>query len=222
MKILLFGSTGMVGKGVLLECLQDLRVEQVLVINRQPLGLTHQKLTEIIHANFFDFSILEEQLKTCDACFFCLGVSAVGLHEDAYTKITYDLTLNLAQTLVAANPDVVFCYVSGAGTDSSEKGRAMWARVKGRTENALLKLPFKAAYMFRPGYIQPLKGIRSKTAWYNAFYTVLKPLYFLLKPFKRFVTDTVSLGRAMIEVARNGYTKPIIESNDIYLLSRRS
>ena len=222
MKVLLFGSTGMVGKGVLLECFEDPRVEKVLAINRQPLGLAHQKLEEIIHPDFFNFSSLKDRMAEYDACFFCLGVSVAGLSEEAYKKVTYDLTLHVAQTLVSVNSGAVFCYVSGAGTDSSEKGRAMWARIKGKTENALLQLPFKAAYMFRPGFIQPMKGVRSKTAWYNAVYIILKPLYFIFKSFKGFVTDSKSLGKAMIKVALSGYSKKIINSSDIYVLSHRS
>jgi hypothetical protein len=219
MKVILLGSSGMVGKGVLLECMDDPNVEKILLINRSPIRIIHPKIKEIIHYDFNDLSTLKDELKGFDTCFFCLGITSAGLNEEKYTKITYDLTLNFARAFVTTNPNSVFCYVSGAGTDSSEKGRSMWARVKGKTENDLLKLPFKAAYMFRPGYIQPLKGIRSKTGWYNAVYVVFKPLYFLLKPFKSFVTDTVSLGKAMINVALKGYEKKIIESSDIYTLS---
>lgn len=222
MNVLLFGSTGMVGKGVLLECLDDARVEHVLAINRTALGIPHPKLQEVVQTNVADLTNIKDQLQNCDACFFCLGVSVLGLSEESYTKITYDLTLQVAQFLVAANPNLVFCYVSGAGTDSTEQGRQMWARVKGKTENALLQLPFKAAYMFRPGYIQPMRGVRSKTDWYNAIYTVLKPLYFLFKGAKNYVTDSAALGKAMIEVAQNGYQKRIIENRDIYVLSQRS
>jgi nucleoside-diphosphate-sugar epimerase len=219
MKVIIFGSTGMIGKGILLECLEDPNIKTVLVINRQACGIKHSKLIEIVHENFFDFSDIKDQFKGFDACFFCLGVSSAGLDEAKYSKITYDLTMGVAKILVELNPGSVFCYISGAGTDSSEKGRIMWARIKGKTENALLALPFKESYMFRPGYIQPLKGIRSKTRFYNIFYMILKPFYHVLKLFPGLVTDTVSFSRAMINAAMNGYDKRIISSKDIYILS---
>jgi hypothetical protein len=219
MKAVLLGSSGMVGKGVLMECLEDSRVQEILLVNRKSAGISHPKVKEIIHADFENFYSLKERLNGYDVCFFCLGVTSAGLDEKQYAKITYTITLNFAHTFISANPSSVFCYVSGAGTDSTEKGRSMWARVKGKTENDLLKLPFKAAYMFRPAYIQPLKRIKSKTGWYNAVYFIFKPLYFLLKPFKSFVTDTASLGKAMIKAASNGYEKKVVESKDIYILS---
>jgi nucleoside-diphosphate-sugar epimerase len=219
MKVIIFGSTGMIGKGILLECLEDPNIKTVLVINRQACGIKHSKLIEIVHENFFDFSDIKDQFKGFDACFFCLGVSSAGLDEAKYSKITYDLTMGVAKILVELNPGSVFCYISGAGTDSSEKGRIMWARIKGKTENALLALPFKESYMFRPGYIQPLKGIRSKTRFYNIFYMILKPFYHVLMLFPGLVTDTVSFSRAMINAAMNGYDKRIIRSKDIYILS---
>jgi uncharacterized protein YbjT (DUF2867 family) len=218
-KPILFGSTGMVGKGVLLECLDSTDVGSVLVVNRQACGITHPKLKEIILPDFSDLSSLSGIVADYNACFFCLGVSAVGLSENEYHRITYDLTTRAAQALLQAHTDFTFCYVSGAGTDSSEKGRIMWARVKGKTENALLAMPFRQAYMFRPGYIQPLRGIRSKTAGYQLFYTIFKPLYFLLKPFKSIVTDTTSLGKAMINTVTRGYSKKILESADINRLA---
>lgn len=221
MKVLILGSTGMVGKGVLLECLEDSNIKNILVLNRQSCNISHNKLKEIIHENFFDFSTIKEQLKGFNACFFCLGVSAAGLDEKKYSKITYDLTLGFAQIMLELNPNSIFCYVSGAGTDSSEKGRIMWARIKGKTENALLALPFKESYMFRPGYIQPLKGVKSKTGAYNVFYSIFKPFYLILKLFNGLVTDSVSLGKAMIYVAINGYDKRIIKSKDIYVLSQK-
>lgn len=220
MKVIILGSTGMVGKGVLLECLEDSNIKNILVLNRQSCNINHDKLKEIIHEDFFDFSALKDQLKGFDACFFCLGVSAAGLDEKKYSKITYDLTLGFAQIMLEQSPNSVFCYISGAGTDSSEKGRIMWARVKGKTENALLALPFKESYMFRPGYIQPLKGVKSKTRAYNVFYSIFKPFYLILKSFKGLVTDSVTLGRVMIYVAMNGYDKRIIGSKDIYKLSQ--
>ena len=175
----------------------------------------HAKLEEVLHRDFLDYGRLAKRFGDRDACFFCLGVSSAGMKEADYRRLTYDLTLAAAQCLVAANPRAVFCYVSGAGTDSSEHGRMMWARVKGATENALLRLPFRAAYMFRPGYIQPLEGVRSKTALYQGFYTALAWLYPLLRRLPRYVTSTVALGRAMIEVADRGYPRPILESVDI-------
>jgi uncharacterized protein YbjT (DUF2867 family) len=214
-KVLLFGATGMVGAGVLRECLKDPRVEHVLAVGRHPCGLANVKLEEILHADFFDYGPLAARFTDRDACFFCLGVSSAGMSESDYRRRTYDLTLAAANALVAANPRAVFCYVSGAGTDSSEHGRMMWARVKGETENALLRLPFAAAYMFRPGYIQPLEGVRSKTALYQVFYTGLSWLYPLLRRLPAYVTSTVTLGRAMIAVAAGGHPSPILESRDI-------
>lgn len=216
MKTIIFGASGMVGQGVLMECLDSPDVESVLVLGRSPCGLDHAKLREILHQDFFDYLPLKEDLTGYDACFFCLGVSAAGMSEEKYTHLTHDLTLAGAKFLAERNPQMTFCYVSGSGTDSSEKGRIMWARVKGATENRLLEIPFKAAYMFRPGYIQPLKGIRSKTPLYQGLYTVLSPLYPVLSAlFPRHVTTTEKVGLAMIHVARDGYPKPVIESRDI-------
>jgi uncharacterized protein YbjT (DUF2867 family) len=219
-RVLLFGATGMVGRGVLDECLRDQRVEHVLALVRHPSGLRDAKLEEVQHPDFFDYGAVAARFIDRDACFFCLGVSAAGMPEAEYRRMTYDLTLAAAEALAAANPGAVFCYVSGAGTDSSERGRWMWARVKGATENALLRLPFRAAYMFRPGYIQPLAGVRSKTALYQAVYNTLGWLYPLLRRLPRYVTDTVALGRAMIEVALSGYPKAILESEDINRVAR--
>ena len=205
----------MIGQGVLRECLLDPDVESVLGIGRSATGQQHGKLRELVHEDFFDFSAIEPELTGLDACFFCLGVSSAGMPEEHYRRVTYDITLAAAQTLVRLNPGMTFIYVSGAGTDSTERGRTMWARVKGETENALLRLPFKAAYMFRPGFIQPLHGIKSKTKLYRIFYAVTAPIFPLLKRFPKYVTTTEQLGRAMLEVARHGYPKPILESADI-------
>ena len=172
-KAIITGVTGMVGEGVLHECLNHPDVESVLVINRKPCGVKHKKLKEIIHTNFFDLSSIENQLTGYNACYFCAGVSSMGKKEDEYKRITYDLTLNFAKVLLKLNPDMTFCYVSGSGTDSTEKGKLMWARVKGKTENDLLKLPFKDAYMFRPGYIQPTKGLKNT----YKIYKVLSPFF---------------------------------------------
>jgi uncharacterized protein YbjT (DUF2867 family) len=216
MKVMLFGATGMVGQGVLRECLRDPDVERVLAVGRSPTGQQDAKLDELIHDNFLDYSAVESRLSGYDACFFCLGVTSVGLTEERYRHLTYDITMAAATTLAKLNPQMVFVYVTGRGTDSTEQGRLMWARVKGKTENDLLKLPFKAAYMFRPAGIQPLHGVRSKTAWYQAAYTVAAPLLTLLNRIApNYMTTTEQVGRAMIAVARNGYPKPVLESEDI-------
>jgi uncharacterized protein YbjT (DUF2867 family) len=215
-KVILFGATGMVGQGVLRECLLDPGVESVLAVGRSPTGQKHAKLREIVHGNFTDFSAIESELTGYDACFFCLGVSSVGMDEARYRHLTYDITMAAATTLAKLNPGMVFTYVTGRGTDSTERGSLMWARVKGKTENDLLKLPFKAAYMFRPGGIQPLHGIRSKTAWYQAVYVIAAPLLTLLNRIApKYVTTTEQVGRAMIKVAREGFPKAVLESEDI-------
>jgi uncharacterized protein YbjT (DUF2867 family) len=216
MKVVLFGATGMVGQGVLRECLADAGVESVLAVGRRPTGRSHPKLREIVHDDFLDFSAIEPELTGYDACFFCLGVTSIGLDEERYRHLTYDITMAAATALAKLNPGMVFTYVTGAGTDSTERGRVMWARVKGKTENDLLKLPFRAAYMFRPAGIQPLHGIRSKTAWVQAAYVATAPLLSLLtRVAPKYMTTTEQLGRAMIKVARDGYPKPVLESEDI-------
>jgi hypothetical protein len=214
-KSIIMGSTGMVGKGVLLECLDNPSVESVLVINRTSCSIKHPKLKEIIHTDFFNFHSLQHELSGYNACYFCLGVSSLGKSEQEYRKITFELTLDFAKALLKSGPELTFCYVSGAGTDSSGTSRSMWAKVKGETENTILGLSFKGAYMFRPGFIQPMKGIKSKTRIYNVLYFFLKPLYFLLKPMESFVTNTETVGRAMINVTLNGHNKNILECKDI-------
>jgi uncharacterized protein YbjT (DUF2867 family) len=219
MNVILFGATGMVGQGVLRECLLDPEVQHVLSVVRTPSGQQHPKLRELVHTDFFNYSDIESELKGYDACFFTLGVSSAGMDEAKYRHLTYDLTLAAATTLARLNPQMTFVYVSGAGTDSSERGRTMWARVKGKTENDLLKLPFRAAYMFRPGFIQPLHGIRSKTRLYQAIYTALGPLLPLIKSaFPKSITTTEQIGRAMLQVVKHGYPKPILEAKDIIAL----
>lgn len=216
MKVILFGATGMVGQGVLRECLLDPGVESVLTVGRSATGQANPKLREIVHANFLDFSAIESQLTGFDACFFCLGVSSLGMDEERYRHLTYDITMAVATTLARLNPGMVFTYVTGRGTDSTEKGSLMWARVKGKTENDLLKLPFKAAYMFRPAGIQPLHGVKSKTGWVQAIYVGAAPLLSLLnRVAPAYMTTSEQVGRAMIKVARDGYPKPILESEDI-------
>ena len=218
MNVLLFGATGMVGDGVLHECLGDSRVGSVLAVTRSPLGMTHPKLREIRRKDFFDYRDLSRDLETIDACFFCLGVSSVGMKEADYYHLTYDLTLSAASALAAAHPNATFCYVSGEGTDSSERGRRMWARVKGKTENALLALPLDA-YMFRPGFIRPRPGARSKTLWYRLAYAILNPLYPLLsRVAPAHMTTLEHVARAMLAVAEVGYEKRVLENWDINTL----
>ena len=220
MKTLLFGATGMVGTGVLLECLADDRVTAVMAIGRSLSGRIHPKLTDVPHQDFLHYESLQPKLAGYDAYFFCLGVSSLGLDEAAYTRITYEYTLAAARACLAANPAGTFCYISGAGTDSTEQGRSMWARVKGRTENDLLALGFRAAYMLRPGFIQPVKGVRSKTGWYQAFYTVLTPLSPVIRTlFPGIATTTSAVGRAMIRLGLEGYSRPIVTTRDINLLA---
>ena len=205
----------MIGKGLLLECLDHPKVEKILAINRSPLDLAHEKITEILLNDITDLGTIRDLLPEFEVCYFCLGVSAAGLTEREYTAITYDLTLGFAKELIKFNPTITFCYISGAGTDSSEKGSMMWARIKGKTENDLLKLPFKTVYMLRPAFIQPKKGIRSRTTSYNILYAIMKPFYPLLKGLKKYVTSTDRLGQAMIRLGLEGYSKPVLENIDL-------
>lgn len=206
----------MVGQGVLRECLLDPEIERVLAIARSTTGQLHPKLRELAHQDFLHFEDIEEELAGFDVCFFCLGVSSVGMAQERYRQITYDITMAAAETLARLNPGMTFVYVSGMGTDSSERGRTGWARVKGKTENALLRLPFRAAYMFRPGVIVPLNGIRSKTSVYRLGYAVLGPLLtWSYKHVPKYVTTTEQLGRAMIRAARQGAPKKALENIDI-------
>ena len=212
LKVIVLGSTGMVGEGVLHECLKHPAVSAVLVINRRPCGVAHDKLTEIIHADFHDLAAIEDQLAGYDACYFCLGVTSLLTKEAAYRRVTYDLTMHVAQTLARLNRSMTFCYVSGAGTDSTKQGGSMWVRVKGETEAALLALPFKGAYMFRPGYIQPTKGLRNT----YLVYKLVAPLYPLFRRlFPRFVCTLEDIGLAMIRVTRAGGEERLLECVDI-------
>ena len=216
MKIILFGATGMVGQGVLREALRAPDVEQVLVVGRSPTGNEHPKVRELVHRDFTDFSGVEAELAGYDACFFCLGVSAAGMKEVDYRRVTYDFALAAAKVLARVSPDMTFVYVSGTGTDSSEKGGAMWARVKGETENALLGLPFRAAYMFRPAFIQPVHGERSKTRLYRIIYVATSWLFPVLRwAFPRYVTTTEQVARAMLRVAREGAPAKVLENAEI-------
>jgi len=211
----------MVGQGVLRECLADPDVQQVLAIGRSASGVDDPKVREISRSDLFDYKDIEGELSGYNACFFCLGVSAAGMSEEQYAKITYDLTLAAAQTLAKLNPSMTFIYVSGAGTDSTEKGRSMWARVKGKTENDLLELPFEAAYMFRPAFIQPMHGIKSRTRLYRVLYAIVGPLFPMLNAlFPRYVTTTEQVGLAMLRVAKQGHPDPIVENEAIRTLGR--
>lgn len=215
-RAIITGATGMVGEGVLHECLNHPLVDQVLVLNRKPCGIEHPKLVEIIHANFFDLSPIEGHLYGYNACFFCLGVSSVGMKEDKYTRVTYDLTLNFAQTLLKLDHDMTFCYVSGAGTDSTEKGRSMWARVKGRTENALAELPFEQEFNFRPGYMHPTPGLKNTISMYK----YISWMYPIVRRFFPNAASTLAeLGQAMINAAIIGYPAQILEVKDIVKLA---
>ncbi len=219
MRVILFGATGMVGQGVLRECLLDSEVGKVLSIGRSATGQGHAKLRELVLSDLLDFSAVEPELLGFDACFFCLGVSSAGMTEQNYRRVTFDITLAAAGTLARLNPAMTFIYVSGAGTDGSERGRSMWARVKGQTENALLRLPFKAAVMFRPAVIVPLHGVTSKTRLYRIAYSLARPLWPVLPgAFPGFVTTTEQVGRAMLRVAKQGAPKSILETRDINAL----
>jgi uncharacterized protein YbjT (DUF2867 family) len=212
MDVILFGATGMVGQGVLRECLLDPDVHRVVIVGRTPTGQHHPKIEEIVHGDLYDLSSIEAKLTGLDACFFCLGITSAGMTEEAYTRVTYDITMAAATPLARLNPSMTFIFVSGAGTDSAGSGRTMWARVKGKTENALLRMPFKAAYMFRPGIIQPLHGIRSKTKLYQTLYTIMRPLLPLLKRFPSAMTTTEQIGKAMLKVAKNGAPTKVLDT----------
>lgn len=204
MKVLLFGATGMVGQGVLRECLLNPDVEMVRTVGRTSTGVQHTKLTEIVREDLWHYDEIATNLSGFDACFFCLGVSSSGMNEKDYARVTYDITLAAAEVLCRLNPKSTFIYISGAGTDSSEHGRLMWARIKGKTENALLRLPFAAAYMFRPGVIEPLYGARSKTAAYRVLYIFIKPVLPLLRlALPNYILTTEQIAQAMLKVAKH-------------------
>jgi uncharacterized protein YbjT (DUF2867 family) len=218
--VLLFGATGMIGQGVLRECLRDPGVERVVTVGREASGVTNTKLRQIVYDDLWNYAPIEALLAGFDACFFCLGVTSAGMSEVDYARITYDITMAAANVLVRLNPGMTFVFVSGAGTDSTEHGRLMWARIKGKTENALLRMPFKAAYMFRPGVIQPLHGVRSRTAAYRILYSITAPLLPLLRVlFPNQILTTEDMGLAMLAAARRGAPTRVLESRDIRQLA---
>jgi nucleoside-diphosphate-sugar epimerase len=217
-KTILTGATGMVGEGVLHECLQHPDVEEVLVLTRKPSGYTHPKLKELIHNDFYNIDPIKDQLKGYNACLFCLGVSSVGMKEEEYFQKTYVLTMHVASILSQQNPEMTFCYISGAGTDSTEQGKSMWARVKGKTENDLMKLPFKKVYNFRPGIITPTKGLKNTLGFYKWF-GWLAPIIRMISP--NFISSLKELGTAMINATRIGYEKQILEVKDIKELAKK-
>jgi hypothetical protein len=218
LNIIITGSTGMVGEGILLECLSNKEIESVLIVNRRPLGMTHPNLKEIITPYFLNLENIKEELKGYDACFYCAGVSSIGMSEADYKRITYDTTLNFANVVAKLNPNMVFTYVSGAMTDSTEKGKSMWARVKGKTENDLMKLPFKRAYNFRPGFMKAVEGQKNLLKFYK-YVAWMYPIA------KRIIPNQVStlnvVGKAMINCVTQGYEKQILEIKDINYLGNR-
>lgn len=215
MNVVVFGSSGMIGGGVLRECLEDPRVEAVLSVGRRPSGLTHPKLAELIRSDLFDLAPVADRLEGYDACFYCVGVSSAGMSEDVYRRITRDLTVSVAAVLERTSPGIVVCFVSGQGSDGTRTSRVMWARVKGEAENALLEGPLDA-YVLRPGFVQPMKGVRSATTLYRVLYTVTSPLFPILRRlFPGNVTTTVAIGRAMLRIATEGFPKRILETGDI-------
>ncbi len=216
MKVILFGGTGMVGQGVMRECLLDRDVTHILSVVRAPSGQTHPKLRELVHKDFFDFTAIAADLSGYDACFYCLGATSIGKTEADYSRVTYGITVAAADVVAHASPRATFVFVSGANSDGTEKGPVMWARIKGKAENAVLALPVKAAYVFRPGLIQPMHGIKSKTPLYRIPYVLLAPLVpWLKRQFPKYVTTTETIGRAMLNVVRRGYPVRILETSDI-------
>ncbi len=216
-KVIITGVTGMVGEGVLHECLHHPQIEKILVVGRRPCGIIHPKVTEIVHDDFYDFTSIEDKLTDYDACYFCLGVTSIGKKEPEYFKLTYTLTLAFANVLSKQNPKMTFCYVSGAATDSTEKGNSMWARVKGKTENDLMKLPFKKVFNFRPGFMKATPGLKNTQKYYN-YVGWMYPLLKAIMP--KFATTLAEVGQAMIEVTLNGYSKNIIEVDDILAINK--
>ena len=218
MNVVIFGATGMIGQGVLRECLRDPDVAVVKAVGRSAAGAAHPKLREVVQGDLGNFTAIESELHDLDAAFFCIGVTSAGMAEAEYERVTYDIAVAAATTLARLNPSMTFIYVSGAGADSSERGRVMWARVKGRAENAILRMPFKS-YVFRPAVVQPMHGIRSRTAMYNVVYALFRPLLPVLRRVLRdYVLTTEEIGRAMLIVARDGAPKRVLESRDVTAL----
>jgi uncharacterized protein YbjT (DUF2867 family) len=216
MRVVLFGATGMIGSGVLTECLESEVVSEAVSVTRRTSGVSHRKLREVVHGDFGNFAPLRASFTNADACFFCLGISSIGLSEAEYAAVTVDVVLAAAREMVAVSPQMTFCFVSGTGADSSERGPVMWARVKGRAENALLGIPFRRAFVLRPGVVQPLKGARSRTKLYRVLYTVLAPLTAVLRLlFPGYVTTTVNIGRAMLVLATQGSDLRVLGNGDI-------
>ncbi|HEX5659531.1 MAG TPA: NAD-dependent epimerase/dehydratase family protein [Polyangiales bacterium] len=221
MRVALYGATGMIGSGVLRECLLDQDVQEVIAIGRRPNGKSDPKLRDLILPNLLDYASVQGELVGLDACFFCLGISSVGLDEQAYTEITYEYALAAAHALLVHNPNLTFVFISGANADSTERGRVMWARVKGKAENALLALPFKAVFVFRPAFVQPLHGISSRTTGYNVLYRIISPLVPVIRwAFPKYVTTTERVGRAMLRVAKQGAAQRLFENWEIDQLGR--
>jgi uncharacterized protein YbjT (DUF2867 family) len=221
MKIIITGSTGMIGKGALLESLDNPIITEILIVNRTPINFSHPKIIEIICDDWFNLSKIEHRLKGYDACFFCLGATITTISEKYFRKITYALTLNFIQTIFKLNPNIIVCYISGMGVDGTKRRKNMWMHIKGEVEQALLKVSLKNIYIFRPGYIQPLRGVRSKTLLYRLFYTVFSPVYPLIrKLLPTYTTNTVNIGKAMILISKNGYKKPYLENIDINILAQ--
>ncbi len=216
MKVIIFGATGMVGQSVLRECLSDPEIEGVLAVVRVKRDMHHPKVRELVHDDFMDFSARKPDFFGYKACFYCLGMTSAGMNEEAYARVTYSFTMAAAKTLVEVCPEMTFIFTSAVGADSTERGRSMWARVKGRTENEILKLPFKGKYVIRPAFIQPLDGIKSRTRMYTFFYRIVRPLLPLLRlSFGNYITTTRTLGQTMIHVAKHGASKPILEGADL-------
>ena len=219
MNVIIFGATGMVGRAALRESLLDPDVQRVVTVGRRATGHRHPKLRDVVHPDLLDITPIESELRGLDACFFCLGIASAGMSEAAYSAVTHDIAVAAAETLLRFNPGMTFVFISGTGADSTERGRVMWARVKGRTENALLRMPFKAVYVFRPAFILPMHGIQSRTRLYRVFYAIAKPIAPLLKAmFPTRFTTTERLGRGLLRVVREGYPTRILESADIATL----